>query len=59
MLEYNIVKIGELKFNRVKSMYILRSEFNEFGFQYEYIPIEKYMCIDEENFPINWLPPIG
>jgi len=95
-IEFEIKKIGTLKYSRLKSLSILRKEINCFGYNYTMIETkylldsllnnkfeecfnwELKICFDqifdkieyikydndsykydEQNFPVNWIPPIG
>ncbi len=41
MIEYKILKLGKLKFNRLKSMSILRKEINSFGYDFSYNEVKE------------------
>lgn len=43
MNEYKLISLGKLKYNRTKSMLILKNELNSFGYSYTNIEIKELL----------------
>lgn len=54
-LEYQIIKIGTLKYSRLKSLCILRSEINSYGYDYSILEIrELFNPIMDNRLDMNF-----